>query len=247
MSSDHDRERPGSDGRDAAVARAWRRVSDEQPPPRIDDRILAAARQAVSDEGVDVNVIHTGRWSLQRLMRWQPLAAAATVAGLAFVLLQLLPRERDVAPSIRMEAPAPGAAPVLKGSRSPSAQEAGDAPVAAAAPGPVPRPSAEAAGRAAMPDVAAATRATEADSGGATVAEPASRAASELEAAPAQAFSAEGVGPRSAAERAASVAALLAAGDAAGAADELRAFRAADPDADAYLPESLRAWARTVR
>ena len=26
----------------------------------------------------------------------------------------------------------------------------------------------------------------------------------------------------------------------------LRAFRAADPDADAFLPESLRDWARTV-
>jgi len=27
----------------------------------------------------------------------------------------------------------------------------------------------------------------------------------------------------------------------------LREFRAADPDADSYLPESLRDWARTVQ
>ncbi|EFK95646.1 hypothetical protein LDC_2342 [sediment metagenome] len=42
------------------------------------------------------------------------------------------------------------------------------------------------------------------------------------------------------------IAALHRSGDITAAADALRAFRAADPDADAYLPDSLREWARTV-
>jgi hypothetical protein len=53
--------------------------------------------------------------------------------------------------------------------------------------------------------------------------------------------------PMSTAERSDNIAALFAAGDFTGAADALRAFRAADPQADTYLPESLRDWARTVR
>lgn len=244
MSSNHDRESPGSAGRDAAVPRAWRQVSDEQPPPQLDDSIVAAARKAVSDEGAVMKVIHTGRRSLQWSLRWQPLAAAATVAGLAFVLLQVLPRDRDVAPSIRMEAPA--SATVPKESRSPTAREANDASVAAAAVS-APEEWAEVADRPAMLDGTAARHASEAGSSEVTVAEPAGRTASELEGAPAPAEKLENVLPRSPADRTAGIAALLATGDAAGAADELRVFRAADPDADAYLPESLRAWARTVK
>ena len=38
-----------------------------------------------------------------------------------------------------------------------------------------------------------------------------------------------------------------ASGDATGAADALREFRATDPDADKYLPDALRSWARTVK
>jgi hypothetical protein len=52
--------------------------------------------------------------------------------------------------------------------------------------------------------------------------------------------------PPSAADRAASIAALYASGDMTGAEAALREFRAAIPDADTYLPESLRNWARTV-
>jgi hypothetical protein len=42
------------------------------------------------------------------------------------------------------------------------------------------------------------------------------------------------------------IAKLHAAGDVTAAEQALRAFRAADPDADTFLPESLRDWARTV-
>jgi hypothetical protein len=49
-----------------------------------------------------------------------------------------------------------------------------------------------------------------------------------------------------AADRAARIAAMHAAGDEAAAADALRAFRAVEPGADDYLPDSLREWARTI-
>jgi hypothetical protein len=52
--------------------------------------------------------------------------------------------------------------------------------------------------------------------------------------------------PLKPADWAARIASLYAAGDAKGAADALREFRAAVPDADSYLPESLREWARAV-
>jgi hypothetical protein len=51
----------------------------------------------------------------------------------------------------------------------------------------------------------------------------------------------------SAADWATRIEALHASGDLAAAAAALREFRAADPDADSYLPESLRDWARTVQ
>jgi hypothetical protein len=53
--------------------------------------------------------------------------------------------------------------------------------------------------------------------------------------------------PTSAADWAASITALYESGNTTGAADALRAFRAADPHADTYLPDSLRDWARTIK
>ena len=105
--SNHDREGPPSPGRGRrALKRAWQQASDEQPPPELDAAIIAAARKSVQDRGAGGRSSPAARRSRNRLMQWQPLAAAATVAGLAFVLVQLLPRDRDVVPSIRMEEPA---------------------------------------------------------------------------------------------------------------------------------------------
>ena len=56
----------------------------------------------------------------------------------------------------------------------------------------------------------------------------------------------DNLAPPDATDRAAKIATLYATGDIDGAADALREFRAVDPDADTYLPESLRDWARTV-
>lgn len=111
MSSNHDHERPGSAGEDAAVTRAWRQASDEQPPARLDAGILAAAHRSVEDAEAGAKTVPVPPRARHRWMKWQPLAAAATVAGLAFVLVQTLPREREVAPPIRIEAQAPAPAP----------------------------------------------------------------------------------------------------------------------------------------
>jgi hypothetical protein len=106
MSGHHDRERPGSAGEDAAVARAWRQASDERPPARLDADVLAAAHRAVRDGVAGAESVSVHPQARRRWMQWRPLAAAATVAGLAFVLVQTLPREGEVAPPIRIEVPA---------------------------------------------------------------------------------------------------------------------------------------------
>ena len=161
-------------------------------------------------------------------MQWQPLAAAATVAGLAFVLLQTLPRDREVAPPIRIETPAsPG-----------TGQAARDRSVESAARSPTPEVAA---------DIAGSMREAEADQRRAVMAVvpgeaySAEAAAADSERAPAA------VAQPSAADWAARIAALHASGDLTGAASVLREFRATDPDADARLPESLHEWARTVQ
>ena len=218
MSGNDDRDLPGPDGQDAAVARAWRRASDEQPPSRLDDAILAAARAAAQPGDAPADAGQHRPRPRSRWLQWQPLLAAASVAGLAFVLLQLRPLDRDVAPANRAVEQAPVAA----------GESDGRAPVVAPPPSFVPAPV-----TAAVP----------------TARSPVEETASAKVTAPARTQSLDdaqepGVADRAA--RAARVAALHAAGDETGAADVLRAFRAVDPHADDYLPESLRDWARTV-
>jgi len=225
--SNHERESSRSPDGDAALDRAWQQASDEQPPPPLDAAIIAAARKSIQDRNEQAQAIHTSPRSRSWLTRWQPLAAAAAVAGLAFVLVQSLPRDRDVAPSMRMEEPVTTPAAVQEQPSIPSSREAikakAESPPATevdqrqlAAPGMSGRTASEAA---AVPVPARATAATAASDNGA---------------------------PPGAADRAAGITALYDSGDLTGAADALRAFRVADPDADTYLPESLRDWARTV-
>jgi len=227
MSSDHDRERPGSAGEDAAVSRAWRQASDEQPPPRLDAGILAAARQSVQEVDAGVKTLPVRPRARSRWMQWQPLAAAATVAGLAFVLVQTLPRDRHVAPPARFEVPAaPGARQAVPERGADSAART---------------PAAEAAA-----DVADTRLDAEADEHKGVLSEPPGEAYSTEAAAPTAARSVGDLAAPSAADWPARVEALHASGDLAAAAEALREFRAADPQADSQLPESLRDWARTV-
>ena len=105
--SNHDREDLRPSNRDEELARAWREASDEQPPSNLDTAIIAAARKAVPDRDEQPKAAPVRVQPRNWLLQWQPLAVAATVAGLAFVLVQMLPREHDVAPSMQRTESAP--------------------------------------------------------------------------------------------------------------------------------------------
>lgn len=263
---------------DEAVDQAWRGASGEEPGPRLDAAILAAARV----EAERARALATGRpgkaprpapprvrdwWT-----SWQPLAAVATVAGLAFVLIQTIPHERDVAPPIAVERAQPEA------SQAPAAGEARDTEAAPqvfearrAADGPAsltPEPPAPTAATTAPPARAPSTTPAPAPAEmpatapvaetAESVATPPSRnrpaAASQAGvAAEADRVSGESqramksaAAPRAPEDWAARIEELLQAGDPGAAAEELRAFRAAYADADAYLPEGRRDWAAAV-
>lgn len=247
--SNHDRDGTQSPGQDTApdgsLARAWRQSSDEQPPPALDAVIIAAAHKAVQDRDAGTTTVPAGHRPRTRWMQWQPLAAAASLAGLAFALVQLLPRDRDVVPPIRMEEPTPGPASAGEKQTSASPTPAPTVPQAATE---EKRSNADAAPSA--PEATAERtnelHATEADQRGALAPEIMSPATPAAAAAPARARSSDNAAPPSAEDRAASIAALYASGDTTEAAAALRAFRAANPNADKYLPDSLRDWARTV-
>jgi len=124
--SNHDREGSRPSRSDADLARAWREASDEQPPLHLDAAIIAAARKSVPVQGDQPNAAPVRVQSRNWLLQWQPLAAAAAIAGLAFVLVQVLPRERDFAPSMQQTKSAPIPAPVESPPRSTSVPAAMD-------------------------------------------------------------------------------------------------------------------------
>ena len=68
-----------------------------------DAAIIAAAHKSTRGGNEQAQVNRARPPQRSWLTRWQPLAAAAAVAGLAFVLVQSLPRDHDVATSPRME------------------------------------------------------------------------------------------------------------------------------------------------
>ena len=253
--NNHEREGSRSPNSDAALDRAWQQASDEQPSPQLDATIIAAARKAVQDRDEQSRDSHAGSRSRSWLARWQPLAAAAAVAGLAFVLVQSLPRERGVAPTMRSEEPAQVPATTQEMPRSPPAPAATDQTTATSPPAladahePLSAPGRERAKQAIpVTGTTVGIPATDAERRNAATSKMAAGIASaEVAAAPAQESRQVVPAPRSAADPAANIASLYAAGDVTGAADALRAFRADTPDADTYLPESLREWARTVQ
>lgn len=231
-------ERPG-DTRpvNEIVDQAWRDASTEVPGPRSDAAILAAARAEVARKpAADAAPGLRGRrdwWT-----RWQPLAAAATVAGLAFVLVQMIPRDRDVAPQLAIEKSRPqvsGAAPSAEPS-APSADAA--APVLEAA------PPAVTSNEAATPPPTGSAVATEAE---APTEADAAAGARYRAAAPAPSPAAVPVPVLAPEDWAVRIESLYDAGDLAGAAAELKAFRAEYQDADRHLPETLHEWAATVK
>ena len=270
--SNHDREGSYPSNRDGTLERAWREASDEQPPAHLDAAIVAAARQAVADRGQQSNTAPARIASRTWLTYWQPLAAAASVAGLAFVLVQMLPREHRGAPSLQRQesvpvATQPQSSPALEAtgaSQVPSidqaigARERDDVAVGAPAQDAVPVPPAVPAPPAAKAEATASGSAelageSRAERNQAAAPEMAGRAGSVAAAAPAAiAKSSErnvddAAAPLDAPAWAARIAALHAAGDVTAAEHALRDFRATEPHADTYLPESLRRWAQTVQ
>jgi hypothetical protein len=235
--SNHDRKGPDTPERDAMLEQAWHQASNEQPPSRLDAAILAAAHEAVENRVAPASIAR-GR-SRSWLTRWQPVAAAAAVTGLAFILVQMLPRERSVAPTLQVEEPAIEAE--QKVLARPAVRSEMERPATA-----VERPSASSVANEAVADRAAAGAAAEAEQREVTVPDVSSGAAPARMAVPGN-VAEQGAAPAvSAAAWAARVAALYDSGELARATDALREFRAAYPDADRYLSESLREWARTV-
>ncbi len=231
--SNHEHGDPQDAGDDAALKRAWHQASNELPPPELDAAIIAAARKSVQDRKSAAKTVRDGKRSRSWLMQWQPLAAAATVAGLAFILLQVMPRDREVIPSIRMEESAPAPVTARPGTTElPSTERAESAPSAVEAAVAEQKMNGKLAGSPDI-DVPAPSAGTAADQGAAAPASEEKRQRDEATMSPA--------------DWAARVVSLYESGDVTGATDALRAFRAAEPDADSYLPEALRDWARTVK
>jgi hypothetical protein len=260
--SNRDREDLRGAGQDAALERAWRDGSAEQPSARVDAAILVAAHKAVTDRSRVAAVTPARDPPRQRWSRWAPMAAAAAVAGLAFMLVQTLPRDPDRArpPAARESAKATAAPTGVKtpapaqsdlAERQPvesSRSGDSDSPVAqeqTGSPGVTAAPSLDPAPPAAMPAE---------NSAGAIAAAPqvpsvgSNESRGDAGAKRGQAVDSTATGEVASPEEwVTRILALHDAGDIAAAADVLRAFRAAVPDADRYLPESLREWAALVR
>lgn len=275
MSSNHDHERPGPAGEDPNLEQAWRQASDEQPPARLDVAILAAARRSVVMKDADAKAVPALETARSRWRSWQPLAAAATVAGLALVLVQTIPRDQEVAPPIHprtpasaatierefearipSETPPTGAAPdvVLESRSSTPASEIAETAAPAGSGRTVRDQSADSATQSRAVDVTAdvATvlrdprREAESDQRKSVMSAEAGEAISAAAGAPSVARATAATAPPSAGDWVARIEDLYQLGDLAGAAEILREFRAADPDAESHLPENLRGWARSV-
>lgn len=210
---------------DPAVDAAWRRAAVDEPSARVDVAILEAARAATRGATQARPMARPGR---RTWIDWRPIAAAATVAALAFLLV---PRTEQQ--STPHTAPAQG--PVTKAA----------APAAEALPAQAPPSRQEAASAEASATVPAPTAATPAP---AAKSEPmARRAAAPPAEAQADSVSAAAAGSALSPEQwTRRIESLYTAGDEAGAAAALDEFRRVYPDADARLPPTLRAWATSV-
>jgi hypothetical protein len=219
--------------RDPKVDAAWRAASTEEPAPQADASILAAAREGTrSREGSTDNRHASNRW-----IRWQSLAAAAGLAGLAFVVIQRLPNEP--AATRTLEAPVratPGAAAKPEAEAGAGVRSTLEAPT-------VPQ-SVEQSPDTFAPAKRLSSQERTEDLATAPVLPSAAPPAREQAAGMAADRSEIGVpGPDDWVKR---IVALHEAGNLPAAADALRALRRAYPDADARLPAGLHEWASTV-
>lgn len=257
-----DRKDPHSPERDATLEQAWHQASNEQPSSRLDAAIIDAAHEAVGNRVARPQIVRTR--SPSWLTQWQPVAAAAAVTGLAFVLVQMLPRDRGGAPTMQIEAPAVDAEPqVLRDppvrSETEGISDAGKPNAGAVmerskrvAPAPAAAPPAASDRQSPNSvyrneDVSEGTPAAEVDQRDAAASNAPTAAVSAGMGAPTGAAKQSTAASVSAADWAARVTAQYESGETARAADTLRAFRAAYPDAEEYLPETLRHWAQAIK
>jgi hypothetical protein len=222
----------------------------------VDEVILAAARAEAARRPREAE---RPRWSW--FAHWQPLAATAGVAGLAFVLLQLMPGERDVERPVTIEATAPEGPPVQSAAESapvaaptePASREEPESSSKAAESSPapptgVPSPPPVLQSGGTPPETGAAVPADRGDASATAVEVPtaaSSMPSTERAESPMERDS--GLAVPSPSEWAGRIESLHDSGDLDRAADELRAFRLAWPDADDHLPPDLRPWAASVR
>jgi hypothetical protein len=249
-----------ADEADPNVDAAWKSASQEEPPARVDAAILAAARDA-TQEAVRgrADAARRSAW-----LRWQPLAAAAGIAGLALVLVQRLPTDAPVEESVRapaLEREQESAAAASPESKPTPAPETAPVPASVPAPATAPAESFEAplrsnrsagtseaatdAGAVIPPTTmqAQSSKATDDKALASTRAEMARAPAADAVAATEGDAAPSGPTPEQWATR---IHELHRSGQLALAAAELRTFRRLHADADEYLPRELQAWAATV-
>jgi len=217
-----------------AVDQAWRAAATDEPSAQFDATILAAARAATTRAKSASTTPASRHW----WAHWQPLAAAAGVAGLAFTIVQMVPRDSDVPATPSAEQAIERARPDRTESVTqqnaaappPAPREADmEPPVAAKRTSPAVSPPNEPTAGAAARDVAGAVAEADASS------EQGLRQIRPPPAAPTP--------PEDWARR---IETLYGAGEESAAADALQAFREAYADADQYLAESLQPWAASV-
>lgn len=231
-----DDEQPGDPG----VDQAWRAAAADEPSAHLDATILAAARAATVRKKSAPTPPATRHW----WTHWQPLAAAAGVAGLAFTIVQLLPRDAAVPakPSASTEQAIERALP--ERTESPPPQNAAPAP----APPPARREAAAEHPTPAKHALPAVPTPPRLPSAGASARE-AAGATAEADVSseqPLRQIDRPAAAPVTPEEWARHIETLYVTGDESAAADALQAFRSAYPDADQYLAEALLPWAASV-
>lgn len=242
----------GDGTRDPSLDAAWHAASTEEPTPQVDASILAAAHEETRSRSQS----RSARRASPRWIRWQSLAAAAGLAGLAFLVVQRMPTGTESTKTFESPAPSLPAAGIRPEadnaagavstaetqvpqlvqepprSSAPVSSEArppqpGEEAFRKAAPADRPTTQGRAEDLAVAPLLESPTPLVRQQAAGIAAEEPASDAPS----------------PDVWVRR---ILALHEAGDLPAAAYELRAFRRAYPDADARLPTALHEWANTV-
>ena len=237
-------ERPsGASPSERVIDAAWRRASTDEPSPRADAAILAAARSAARDTAQSG---HAARPTGRQWHAWRAMAAAAAVAALALLLVPRTEREERLTHAPMQDAPTESTQPATEATPADMpapGREAGSAEMTAP---PAAAPAAkvrQVAPQATAPSAAAGSLPAESGARAEAIAPaPATEPSRVVTAAAADASA----GTWSREEWIERIASLHAAGDTEGAASALEEFRRAYPDADSHLPPELRAWAAAV-